>query len=145
MQVKNHAARIKLAEERQILPTTIFASPVEKQVAASDDAGLPLADRRNMAFKGTVVLYGRACGLVVATGMQTELGRIAGMLDGAGETRTPLQQRLTVFGRQIAVAALAICVVIFLLGVLRGEAPLLMLLTAASLAVAAIPRHCRPW
>jgi Ca2+-transporting ATPase len=113
--------------------------PVEKHEAASDDTSLPLADRRNMAFKGTVVLYGRARGLVVATGMQTELGRIAGMLDGAGETRTPLQQRLTVFGRQIAVASLAICLVIFLLGLLRGEAPLLMLLTAVSLAVAAIP------
>ena len=83
--------------------------------------------------------YGRGRGMVVATGMATELGRIAGMLEGVGDTRTPLQQRLTVFGRQIAIAALAICVLIFAVGLLRGEPPLLMLLTALSLAVAAIP------
>ena len=83
--------------------------PVEKRVDPRDDPDLPVADRDNMAFKGTVVLYGRGRGLVVATGMATELGRIAGMLEGAGERRTPLQQRLTVFGRQIAIAALAIC------------------------------------
>ena len=113
--------------------------PVEKCVEASNDIDLPLADRHNMAFKGTVVLYGRGRGLVVTTGMTTELGRIAGMLEGTGETRTPLQQRLTVFGRQITVAALAICIVIFATGLLRGEPPLLMLMTALSLAVAAIP------
>ena len=100
---------------------------------------LPLADRHNMAFKGTSVLYGRGRGVVVQTGMATELGRIAGMLEGSRETRTPLQHRLTVFGRQVAIAALAICGVILLTGLLRGEPPLLMLLTALSLAVAAIP------
>lgn len=71
--------------------------------------------------------------------MATELGHIAGMLEGSGDARTPLQRRLTVFGRQIATAALAICGVIFVTGLLRGEPPLLMLLTALSLAVAAIP------
>ncbi|MBS0559068.1 MAG: cation-translocating P-type ATPase [Proteobacteria bacterium] len=115
------------------------STPVEKHAAASGDPSLPLADRRNMAFKGTAVLRGRGRGVVVATGMRTELGRIAGMLEGAGAVRTPLQQRLTVFGRQIAIGALAICAVFFLLGILRGETPLLMLLTALSLAVAAIP------
>ena len=113
--------------------------PAEKHVDACADPGLPIGDRRNMAFKGTLVQYGRGHGMVVATGMATELGRIAGMLEGVGETRTPLQQRLTVFGRQIAAAALAVCALIFAVGLLRGEPPLLMLLTALSLAVAAIP------
>ena len=102
--------------------------PVEKHTAPDDDADLPLGDRRNMAFKGTSVQYGRGRGIVVATGMATELGHIAGMLEGSGETQTPLQRSLAVFGRQLAIAAL-----------LRGEPPLLMLLTAISLAVAAIP------
>ncbi|MDA8252389.1 MAG: cation-translocating P-type ATPase [Rhodospirillales bacterium] len=113
--------------------------PVEKHVDPSEDLDLPLGDRRNMAFKGTAILYGRGRGLVVATGMATELGRIAGMLADAGQTRTPLQRRLAVFGRQITLAALAVCVLIFATGLLRGEPPLLMLLTALSLAVAAIP------
>jgi Ca2+-transporting ATPase len=115
------------------------SQPVDKQTAPRDDPALPIADRDNMAFKGTVVQYGRGRGLVVGTGMQTELGRIAGLLRHVETTRTPLQQRLTVFGRQIAIAALAICVLIFIVGLLRGEAPLRMLLTALSLAVAAIP------
>ncbi len=112
---------------------------VEKHVAALPDAERVIADRTNIAFKGTVVLYGRGRGIVVATGMATELGQIAGMLAGVGETRTPLQQRLTRFGRQIGSAALAICALIFAVGLLRGEAPVQMLLTALSLAVAAIP------
>jgi Ca2+-transporting ATPase len=113
--------------------------PVDKQTEASGDTILPLADRRNMAFKGTCVLHGRGRGVAVATGMATELGHIAGMLEGSGDARTPLQRRLTMFGRQIATAALVICGVIFVTGLLRGEPPLLMLLTALSLAVAAIP------
>ncbi len=115
------------------------STPVEKQAAARQEADLPVADRDNMAFKGTVVLHGRARGLAVATGMQSELGRIAGMLQDAGETRTPLQQRLTVFGWQIAMAAIAICALFLILGLLRGEPLLVMLLTALSLAVAAVP------
>lgn len=113
--------------------------PVAKQTAAIDGSGLPIAERGNMAFKGTVVLAGRGRGLVVATGMATELGGVAGMLEGAGQTRTPLQLRLAAFGRQISLAAVAICVVIFVTGVVRGEPPLLMLMTALSLGVAAIP------
>ena len=108
-------------------------------MAPRDDPNLPIADRDNMTFRGTIVLYGRGRGVAVATGMQTELGRIAGMLEGVGNRRTPLQRRLTVFGRQIAIAALAICALIFVAGLLRGEPPMLMLLTALSLAVAAIP------
>ena len=111
----------------------------KKHAEPSNEPDLPLADRTNMAFKGTLVLYGRGRGMVVATAMQTELGHIASMLEGAGLTRTPLQRRLTVFGRQIGIAALSICALIFAIGLMRGEPPLLMLLTALSLAVAALP------
>lgn len=114
------------------------SAPVTKHTSP-DEADEPLACRLSMAYKGTMALTGRGRGVVVATGMATELGRIAAMLEGADTIRTPLQQRLTVFGRQIAIAALVICVLIFVIGLLRGEAPLLMLLTALSLAVAAIP------
>ena len=82
--------------------------------------------------------YGRARGLVVATGMKTELGRIAALLSGESG-KTPLQKRLARFGRHLAIAVLAICAIVFVAGWLRGEPPLLMLLTAVSLAVAAIP------
>jgi Ca2+-transporting ATPase len=92
-----------------------------------------------MGYKGTVVTYGRGRGVVVATGMATEFGKIAGLLQAAGEPKTPLQRRLAHFGRRLAVAVLLICAVVFGIGILRGEAPLLMFLTAVSLAVAAIP------
>ncbi|MEO7159813.1 MAG: cation-translocating P-type ATPase [Polaromonas sp.] len=98
-----------------------------------------LGDRLNMAFKGTTATHGRGKGLVVATGMATELGKVAGLLKQDSDRSTPLQQRLAAFGKRVAVAVLAICGVIFAVGVLRGEPPLLMVLTAVSLAVAAIP------
>ena len=98
-----------------------------------------LGDRLNMAFKGTTATHGRGHGLVVATGMATELGKVAGLLDQNNKRSTPLQLRLAAFGKRIAIAVLAICAVIFGVGVLRGEAPLLMVMTAISLAVAAIP------
>ena len=113
--------------------------PVEKHTRALHEALLPLGDRSNMVFKGTVVTYGRGTGVVVGTGMGTELGKIATMLQEEEEVKTPLQKRLTVFGKKIAVAVLFICAFIFGVGLLRGEAPVLMFLTAVSLAVAAIP------
>jgi Ca2+-transporting ATPase len=100
---------------------------------------LQIADRANQAFKGTLVTKGRATGLVVATGMDTELGRIAGMLGSAEQVRTPLQKRLTRFGRYLALAVLAICAIVFVSGLLQGQPVMLMALTAVSLAVAAIP------
>ncbi|MBJ9752207.1 cation-translocating P-type ATPase [Burkholderia cepacia] len=115
------------------------AIPVEKSVSPLDDVGLSLADQTNMAFKGTMVTYGRARGMVVATGMDTQLGRIATLLEQAPHTATPLQNRLATFGRQLSVLILVLCTAIFVTGVLRGEPVLLMLLTAMSLAVAAIP------
>ncbi len=113
--------------------------PVEKSSGPLAETELTLGDRTNMAYKGTAVLFGRGRGVVVATGMATELGRIAGMLAETPETLTPLQRRLSVLGRHLALAAVAICVVILAIGILRGEPPLHMLLTALSLAVAAIP------
>lgn len=113
--------------------------PAEKTVDAAARPEMPLGDRVSMAFKGTVVLFGRGRGVVVATGMATELGRVAGMLTEVREALTPLQRRLSAFGRQLALAAVAVCALILAIGILRGEPPLLMLLTALSLAVAAIP------
>ncbi|MDO9386919.1 MAG: calcium-translocating P-type ATPase, PMCA-type [Thiobacillus sp.] len=114
------------------------SQPVEKELASLEEPGLTLGDRLNLAYKGTVVTYGRARGLVVATGMKTELGKIAALLSGESG-KTPLQKRLARFGQHLALVVLAICVIIFVAGWLRGEPPMLMLLTAISLAVAAIP------
>ncbi len=98
-----------------------------------------LGDRLNMAFKGTTATHGRARGVVVATGMATELGKVARLMDTKEDRSTPLQRRLAAFGKRLALVVLAICAIVFVVGVLRGESPLLMALTAISLAVAAIP------
>jgi Ca2+-transporting ATPase len=111
--------------------------PSEKHTAALEAESL--GDRKSMAFKGTLVTYGRGRGIVVATGMQTELGRIAELLEERVDVKTPLQKRLAHFGRYLALAALGICFLVFAIGVARGEDLVRMFLTAVSLAVAAIP------
>jgi Ca2+-transporting ATPase len=112
---------------------------VDKHTQVLEGSAHALGDRLNMAFKGTTATHGRGRGLVVATGAATELGKVAGLLDQGSSRSTPLQLRLAAFGKRVAVAVIGICVVIFAVGVLRGEEPLLMMLTAISLAVAAIP------
>ena len=113
--------------------------PVEKTTGPLTDGALAVGDRTNLAYKGTLVTYGRGQGVVVATGMDTEFGRIAASLQEAEEVRTPLQRRLTRFGRNLSYAVLAICIVVFAAGLARGEPPLQIFLVAVSLAVAAIP------
>jgi Ca2+-transporting ATPase len=98
-----------------------------------------LGDRLNMAFKGTTATHGRGRGLVVATGRATELGKVAELLGQDLDRSTPLQKRLALFGKRLALVILGICGVIFSVGVLRGEPILQMVLVAVSLAVAAIP------
>ena len=128
-------ARLKIQEAA----LTGESVPVDKQVAPLPSAAAALGDRTNMAYKGTIVTYGRGRGIVAATGMATELGRIATLLQSATEGQTPLQRRLADFGRRLALAALGICAIVFVAGMLRGEPLVLMFLTAVSLAVAAIP------
>ncbi len=113
--------------------------PVRKQVETLRGKNLAPGDAGNMAFMGTLVSRGRGRGVVVATGMATEMGRIAGMIQEAGPEETPLQRRLDRLGKTIVVFCLAICVVVAVAGILRGEEAYLMLLTGISLAVAAIP------
>ncbi|MCI0521960.1 MAG: HAD-IC family P-type ATPase, partial [Chloroflexi bacterium] len=115
------------------------SEPVEKFAHPLEKAELPVADRRNMLYLGTVVTYGRGSALVVATGMQTQLGHIADMIQTVGAEQTPLQRRLEQLGKGLAVASLAIVGLVFLLGVLRGEDLRLMFMTAISMAVAAVP------
>jgi P-type Ca2+ transporter type 2C len=129
------AARLKV-EEAALTGESV---PVDKHAGAIREEALPLGDRRNMLFKGTFITYGRAVALVIATGMDSELGKIAAMLQQEDEGKTPLQKRLAVFGKKLAYAVLAICVIIFVAGLLRGENAVEMFLVAVSLAVAAIP------
>jgi len=113
--------------------------PVEKDAEFIAAADLSLGDRLNMAYMGTVITYGRGVAMVSETGMQTELGNIADLIQSAEEEQTPLQRRLNQLGKALAVAALVLVVIIFLLGLLQGGDLEEMFLTAISMAVAAIP------
>lgn len=111
---------------------------VDKISDPIDESRLPLSDQVNMAFKGTSVAAGKGMGIVIATGMKTELGRIARMLQ-EGESQTPLQKRMSVFARKLSILVLVLCLLFFIAGWLRGEDLVKMVLTSISLAVAAIP------
>jgi len=115
------------------------SEPVEKMVEAIQQSEVPLGDQLNMLFMGTAVSYGRGEAVVVATGMDTELGRIAAMLQKVRNEPTPLQKRLAQLGRWLAVAALVLVAVIFAEGLIQGESARTMFLTAVSMAVAAVP------
>lgn len=112
---------------------------VEKTDKIINKKILPLGDRKNMAYSGTVVTYGRGTGVVVSTAMQTEIGKIATMIQTVSEEQTPMQKRLEKLGRTLAFASLGIVMVIFVMGLLRGEDLKLMFMTSVSFAVAAVP------
>ena len=113
--------------------------PVDKAIAIIAEGVTALGDRRNMAYMGTAVSYGRGTMVVTATGMRTELGRLAGLLQSVKREPTPLQRHLEQLGKGLAIAALALVAVVVALGLLRGEELRLMLLTALALAVAVVP------
>ncbi|MBI5932573.1 MAG: cation-translocating P-type ATPase [Chloroflexi bacterium] len=115
------------------------SEPVEKQTAALSGDDLPLGDRRNMSYMGTIVTQGRGLALVVATGMQTELGKIANLIQQSDTGQTPLQKRLDRLGKNLAIVGVVIAVFIAVLGLLRGDELRHMLLTAVSVAVAIVP------
>ena len=135
-------ADIRLTETRSLkideASLTGESNAVEKNIDEITKEDLPLGDRFNMAYKTTIVTYGRGEGIVIATGMNTEIGRIAELLQEE-ESKTPLQKRLGDFGKKLSVVVLGISVILFIIGWLRGENPLQMLLTSISVAVAAIP------
>ncbi len=112
---------------------------VEKSVEPLENGDIALGDRVNMVYRGTYVTYGHGSVLVTATGMQTELGRIAELIQNVESEQTPLQRRLAELGKGLVVLSLAVAALVFLLGWWRGEPLSLMFMTAVSIAVAAIP------
>lgn len=133
--------RLLEEEELQIDESSLTGEShaVEKQIEPLADSDLAIGDRFNLVFKSSMVTRGRAKGVVVASGMKTEIGQIAALLQDAATVKTPLQKRLSRFGRYLALAVLLICMVVFTAGLWQGQSVLLMFLTAVSLGVAAIP------
>ena len=113
--------------------------PVDKNADFVGDESMPIGDRKDLAFMSTLVTNGRATGIAMATGMETEIGKIATMLHTAKDEETPLQKNLAQLGKYLGIAALSICVIIFIIGVFQGRGYLDMFMLAVSLAVAAIP------
>ncbi|MBK8989663.1 MAG: cation-translocating P-type ATPase [Chloroflexi bacterium] len=113
--------------------------PVEKHVRALENADMPLGDRKNMAYAGTAVTYGRGKALVTATGMNTEFGKIAKMLQDVESGKTPLQQNLDKVGTMLARVAFVVVAIIVALGLLRGQPLIEMLIFGIALAVAVVP------
>ena len=113
--------------------------PSEKDALAEVAADAPLGDRTNMVFSGCSVTYGTATAVVTATGMATEMGKIAGLLENEAETQTPLQKKLAQLGKYLGFMALGACAIIFIIGIISKIPPMEIFMTAVSLAVSAIP------
>jgi len=113
--------------------------PSEKDAEAMVKADAPLGDRTNMVFSGCSITYGTATAIVTATGMNTEMGKIANLLDQEEEGQTPLQQKLAQLGKYLGVVALAACAIILVVGLVNGIPVMEIFMTAVSLAVSAIP------
>ena len=113
--------------------------PSEKDSEVIVDENAPIGDRSNMVFSGCSVTYGTAVAVVTATGMQTEMGKIANLLDGEGNSQTPLQKKLAQLGKYLGIIALVACAIVFVVGLLNNIEPLDIFMTAVSLAVSAIP------
>ena len=113
--------------------------PVEKNIEVIKDEKVGLGDRENMLFSSSLITYGRGKGIVVETGMNTEVGKIAKIINDTDANITPLQAKLNKLGKTLGIAALAICIVIFVIGITYGKNVIDMFMTAVSLAVAAIP------
>ncbi|MCT4545218.1 MAG: calcium-translocating P-type ATPase, PMCA-type [Vallitalea sp.] len=112
---------------------------VEKNAECILDKETQIADRENSAYMSTIVTYGRGKGIVVNTGMDTEIGKIASMLNETGSEVTPLQKKLDSFGKLLGIVCILVCAIIFVLGLIRGQDFIVVLMTSVSLAVAAIP------
>ncbi|MBE6737571.1 MAG: calcium-translocating P-type ATPase, PMCA-type [Ruminococcaceae bacterium] len=113
--------------------------PSEKDAEAEVEEKAPLGDRKNMVFSGCSITYGTATAIVTATGMDTEMGKIANLLAGEGESQTPLQKKLAQLGKYLGFVALGACAIVFVVGLLNGLDPIHIFMTAVSLAVSAIP------
>lgn len=113
--------------------------PSEKDASVIVDEKAPLGDRSNMVFSGCSITYGTATAIVTATGMDTEMGKIANLLENEGETQTPLQKKLAQLGKYLGFLALGACAIIFVVGMANGIPALEIFMTAVSLAVSAIP------
>ncbi len=113
--------------------------PTDKDADATVKENAPLGDRSNMVFSGCSITYGTARAVVTATGMDTQMGKIAGLLEGESESQTPLQKKLANLGKYLGIMALVACAVVFVVGLNAGTPPLEIFMIAVSLAVSAIP------
>lgn len=113
--------------------------PVEKAVAALEEDDLPLADRRNMVYMGTSATHGRAVAIVTATGMQTELGKIADLIQSVGGEKTPLQRRMEEVGKVLLLVAVGVMILAFIVGLIAGETLREISINAVAIAVAVVP------
>ncbi|MBQ7134281.1 MAG: calcium-translocating P-type ATPase, PMCA-type [Ruminococcus sp.] len=146
--IKFEAGDFVPADARLLLSTSLKSEesaltgesvPSEKDADAVIDENAPLGDRANMVFSGCSITYGTGVAVVTATGMDTQMGKIANLLDSESDTQTPLQQKLSQLGKYLGIVAIAACAIIFVVGLLNNLNPLDIFMTAVSLAVSAIP------